>query len=150
MSEGLRTTVNDALVRLAAHLGGSFALDENGVIGFEFADDVSCTVEVPASSGYFHLYAPVTSVPRATREAFLSSVLEQNHFNLLTPGSWLALDGEQVLLCRSVDGSAFDADQLPGLLLAMTEGVKEARARLVENASARSAELLPAEFLFRG
>jgi hypothetical protein len=150
MRDDLQAKVNDALVRLGAHLGGTFALDAGGLIAFEFADELSCTIEVPREGSYFHLYAPVAAVPGAERERFLADMLTRNLFRLSVPGAWLALDDETVLLCLSIDGDGFDPEQLPGLLLAVTEEVRALRASLLDRNGAEDIRLPAGDIVFRG
>jgi hypothetical protein len=131
MHDAQRLTVDEALARLGAHLGQSgFQLSEDGTIGFSFANDVSCTIEAPRDSDFLHVHAPVTRVPPHGREAFLERLLSHNLFRLGMPGAWLALDGDEVLLCAAVDGAAFEPDMLPGLLLALTSEVGDLRRAL--------------------
>jgi len=132
MEDQIRAVFEDALVRLAAHLEvDRFELDEDGTIGFDFADDVSCSVEVPPGSGYFHLHGTVMRLPAIGRETFLAALLRQNLFGLSLPGAWLAIDGDEVKVCRSVAGKAFEAEDLPGLLLGLTEELRTLRRTLV-------------------
>lgn len=132
MSERLRDEVNNALSRLAANLGlDDLHLEAEGTIGLDFEDEISCTTEVPAGSDTIYLYAPVMRVPAIDDEALSSRLLRLNLFTLRCPGTWLALDDDEVLVCRAVAGRHFHADEFPELLLSMTEEVRSLRQLLL-------------------
>src|SRR5579859_4274583 len=109
-----RQKAQDALHGLGAELGTQLAFDENGVITFEFTDDVTCSIEQPADSDQIFYYAAVFRMPASDRERVLADALALNLFHLALPGSALALDREsdEIVLCCSVHCETLTPDNL--------------------------------------
>lgn len=134
-----RQEMDRVLSGLAALVGASLSLDDDGVIAIEFEDDITATIEVPANTDQVFLHLTVARLPREGREALLAAVLRRNLFGLDIADAWLATDaaGEELLLCRSLRAQPTEMDNFPETLAALIAEVGGLRLWLRESAAPR-------------
>lgn len=133
--QAIRQEVDRVLSELGAAVGTPLRLNAEGLIALEFADDITCTIEVPDGANRIFMHALVDRVPREGREAVLTRMLKRNLFEIAVPGAWLALDsdGEHILLCCSAPTQPADLDSLPDTLLALVTEAGELRRLLLKH-----------------
>lgn len=155
-----RQEIDRVLSELGALVGAPLQLDADGLIVMEFADDITCTIEVPEEAGHVLVELTVGRLPREGREAVLAAALRRNLFGFEVAGTWFALDseGEQLLLCHSLPAVPAELDSFPDILAALIAEAAASRSLLTEgmrpagesDAAAPALDFDAPTLLFRG
>ncbi|MBF0319998.1 MAG: CesT family type III secretion system chaperone [Nitrospirae bacterium] len=99
-----RENVEDWLKELGNSIGVALTMDENGMCGFLYKNEVECIIEVPKESLEMYLYAPLVQLSiydKETRYTLYEELLASNFLCLSTRGATLAIDKikDEVLIC---------------------------------------------------
>jgi len=91
------------LQEVAARTGVSgLQLDEAGLCGLSYADDLELVLECPENSPLLYLYAPLAPLPDQGVKALFRQVLKANFLGLETGGASFAIHDRynSVMLCH--------------------------------------------------
>ncbi|MGJ0506001.1 MAG: CesT family type III secretion system chaperone [Methylocystis sp.] len=115
--------IDRALAEIGKAVGASLVFDEHRVATIECAQGVLCSIEAPRNAEHVYFHAPVSRLPKDSREAALLRSLRLNLFGLSLPGAWVALDeaSDELVLCYAVPGALIDGDRLAAIMAAFVE-----------------------------
>lgn len=135
--------ISDLLAELGRRQTGTpFALDGSGVCRIAFDDGKLVDVEPIDGSDTVHVYSFVAPLPSGDAATIYGKLLRANLFGADTGGATFALDPrtEEIVLCRTLDTAALDADRFEALIVGFMAQVRHWSSELSGPAFATPAE----------
>lgn len=109
------------LENLGQVVGMALSLDDSGVCGFVYKNEVECIIEVPEETPVAYFYAPLlrlSDISAEEKRLLYEELLASNFLCLSTKGATLALDKikEEIILCLSQSIDTLDDALFTNLL----------------------------------
>lgn len=137
---GARDDVNNWLRELGSTAGIAIALDDNGVCGLKYKDNLEVIVEVPAMSNDVYIYSPLLKILSTTAQekvTLYEELLKANFLCQQTKGATLSIDEQEnsVVLCINQSIAMLDAVSFRNLFGNFIDIALDWKARLIKGDS---------------